>query len=384
MLSIPHSNTGIESQSETRGGPSGLVPMVDWVTCVLPHVRPILAADAFVECRGLEGDRRWSTTIGQSVPGRMGKQLLLASQGRGGSCASDGRIFAERLEGGIGVPGIRLSGNLAAFLQGHNAAAPAGKLVELVARTAARLHAAGVIQLTAGDALDISKGLFRVSRLDLTAAVRMGSIEQVRAAVYASRLCSWAQRRSYVGRLSKDGRTCWWAQGSTVVQFRAYSKGDEVRAKVPEWSLHEPQLAAEAETQFRMELQLGRHSFGSDAWACELNDARLGRLWSDHMGKFRDGVESVDEGVLVGMTKATQLVFRNWSLGLPADQGVSRTAYYRARSKLFAELGADVTVPRPIEDQAVRRVPLSEWATVAPWRPPEWVRDRGLLWDVAA
>ncbi|MDF1693292.1 MAG: phage/plasmid replication protein, II/X family [Zhongshania sp.] len=139
--------------------------------------------------------------------------------------------------------------------------------------------------------------LFRVSRVDVTSNLLLGSHQEVLQGLQILRNCEGGRYRISQQR----GETCYWNHGSKLRSGKAYSKGPHLieMMKKPDYTgrQYSPLEIQAAMPLLRLELSLKREFFLRNDWR-ELTPADLNREWCEYFERMIGGADMVNESDL--------------------------------------------------------------------------------------
>ena len=194
------------------------MPMIDWVTAVIPcsHTNSITGGEVF--CLDRYGKEEWSTEKALSVVGSYDNRIQI-------------RTHQHSYDPfGIGKPShLYISGNPVKFLQGHNIFGSCDlvylmtKLIEVMA-----LNESLGLCPTDFDWALIRQGKYVVTRVDVNQSYHLANHEQVMSWIRAAANSSRLRHR---GRGQFSGDTLYFGKKSRRWALKCYSKFLEIMAK---------------------------------------------------------------------------------------------------------------------------------------------------------
>lgn len=246
---------------------------------------------------------------------------------------------------------VRISGNPAKLLQGHNVFG-SDDLPGLVRAVLSAVTLRFGIWPSFDDLCDWRAGNIRLQRVDVTRSVDLGSVARVRSAIRALDLSARMRNRGR-GRVF-DGTTLSFGQGSSHWGLKMYAKGVELQAKGKDHRLplslgFRDELAVFADGLLRQEVQLRRR---------ELEKLGLGSVsdWKPgtaaHVHNVKLSLVQVSEGNLMDSIDVQSLPLRlrfpyvAWKAGHDVRSLLSHNRFYVYRRELLS-LGIDIAVKQP-------------------------------------
>ncbi|MGK2849259.1 MAG: phage/plasmid replication protein, II/X family [Minisyncoccota bacterium] len=264
---------------------------------------------------------RWETARGswesgvQVTRGQPTSAMLKASREMGFLCSE--------------TAVLRVSGNPAKFLQGHNVAGPSVSQLGPVVQALVRCFGECFRPIDADD--DRLPALHR-TRVDVTTAVDLGTHQAVHDWLRAAEALTSTRGAPAV---SKFG-TVYWRPNSTRWTLKAYCKHCELKAH----PAIDPGMVAElsewTRTQLRIELTLRRPELKARGVLDE------GIIWEYagklEMPKMRQGVRLED----VQLPSGARFALQAWLDGHDVAVMVSRPSFYRYRRSILDSVGWDI------------------------------------------
>ena len=220
--------------------------MIDWFSGYVGYDGSGIATGRFFEV-DRHGElvkqlRRWETARGSYEAG------VQVTQGT----ATEQMVQHARDQGFLCSPSVlRISGNPAKFLQGHNAAGPSVSALGPVVQAVVRAFGEG---LRPQDADDPRLPAVQRSRVDVTTAVDLDSHQ----AVHDWLTQAAALTRSRHGRAMDSSGTVYWGKHSRRWALKAYCKHCELKKHPPADESLLPDLLEWTRTHLRIELCLRR------------------------------------------------------------------------------------------------------------------------------
>jgi II/X family phage/plasmid replication protein len=357
--------------------------LIDWINAVLPyrHTRPI--ADGGVQRITPDGE------VGPVLPRKL---QLRGSHDSGLMIQSSWqhRLSADPDFGSETIPNatgdfthIWVSGS-PKFLQGHNLFGTDNvcRLTELMATQALQLLGR---EATALDQLRWRKGAFKLTVVDLTEMLDVGSEDDVAAILSAAgdhaRMAGEGPQRRTKERC---GGTVYWGKRSRRWALKLYSKYLELRAQKKDHQLpreieRRDDLMEYARGCIRAELRLlSAHlkKLGLQSGHAWLNrDART--VWMDHMTQIDWSANAVlTPAKAAKLPKRLRGTYALWEQGHKVEQLLSRATFFRHRKLL---LGHGIDITSAPERERAQVVPLVRLIEARPKAIPQWAYNTPLL-----
>jgi hypothetical protein len=311
-----------------------LAVSVDWFSGLLGYDASALRLPKLLALT-VDGVIDWETERMEQAEGSWSSRLLV---GRGESTAAM-RAWAEENNGLWSPHALRLSGNPAKFLQGHNVFGPSvGELGSVLRETVRRLPE---ILRPADADVDAWPSLHR-SRIDIALAVDLGG----HRAVHEWLQVAASSTRSRHGRAMVSGDTVYWGKNSRRWSLKGYCKFCELDDHRP--AEYYDELKAYCEQHLRLELTLRRPELRERA---TLNDEVVWEFYEKVVigvstAKLVEMDRRVEE---FGLPRRIQDVLALWLDGRDVRHGVPRRTFYRWRSAIMEAVGVDISLPRDEE-----------------------------------
>ncbi len=267
--------------------------------------------------------------------------------------------------------GIRVSGNLVKWHQGHNVfgsndlrAIIWASLSRICEIANIRPSLAELIAWTSGDVIE----LFRV---DVTESQDLGSRQRVQAALRALDASAHLKMR---GRGTYYGDSLLFGKGSRRWSLTAYAKGPEIDKHPLPAGLHDSPLKAHADGLLRLEVRmlsmhlkkLGLASL--ERWnentALEVHQKHLSTL------EISDStmIDTTALDALPGRLKAS---YQLWKEGHDLREMYPRRTFYNHRRELLAH-GIDIAVKQARREDPSNVIPLKVVLVTKPATIPDW------------
>lgn len=276
---------------------------------------------------------------------------------------------------------LLIDGNPVKFFQGHNLWGTED-VHGLAQATLIALRTRGLVDIPDG-VIDLTgRGVFSISRIDLTHMFATGS--RIRAMNALRQLGEVASIR-YGGRgtISENG-TLYFRKHSRRESLKIYAKGRELEAKdhrLPADLPHREKLIAYADDKLRVEVVLRamhlRDSGLEDAanWC----DTTAADLYAQSLAKLEipDMLELTGDA-LEALPPRLRLVHESWKAGNDMRVTVPLRSFYRYRAELL-KFGIDIGVPQPKETSNVVR--LRTIIECTPAQVPDWAKGTALYFE---
>ena len=336
---------------------------IDWITAKIPF---------FVSGK-LNGGNIINTTPDGEIEYTIDKRLPVTG-------SYDSRLSvrtAEVLPGTNDTYLIELSGNPVKWFQGHNIFG-SDDLPNLIYETVLKLSKVLSLPQPEEYLSAIRKGIFTLSRVDITAMYSL----QTRSDVY-----SWLNHaektcRTRSGTAMSKGTTVYMNKTSQRWNVVMYSKGQELEKHNLPKELEGGSLETYADNKLRVELRLkqkelakiglssGKPWLALDVWP----------LFKDYVGRIDMTEQTIRSSDLFEIPKHARMTYELWSLGRDVRQFMGKTKYYKDRKALL-EMGIDISVPKPVDNENINVVPLKRVLELKPAGIPEWAYGTNLVFE---
>lgn len=336
---------------------------IDWITAKIPF---------FVSGK-LNGGNIINTTPDGEIEYTIDKRLPVTG-------SYDSRLSvrtAEVLPGTDDTYLIELSGNPVKWFQGHNIFG-SDDLPNLIYETVLKLSKVLNLPQPEQYLSSIRKGIFTLSRVDITAMYSL----QTRSDVY-----SWLNHaektcRTRSGTAISKGTTVYMNKTSQRWNVVMYSKGQELEKHSLPKELEGGSLEGYADNKLRVELRLkqkelakiglctGKPWLSLDVWP----------LFKDYVGRIDMTAQAVRSSDLFEIPKHARMTYELWSLGRDVRQFMGKTKFYKDR-KVLLEMGIDISVPKPVNDENINVVPLKRVLELKPAGIPDWAYGTNLVFE---
>lgn len=244
------------------------------------------------------------------------------------------------------VHGLWVSGNPAKFLTGQNLDGPdsAPALLAVTLRFVAR---------ALGLPAELADWPTRLTRVDVTRGLDLGSVERVRQALWVLGIVARAERQ---GRAARSRSTVYFGKHSTRHSVKCYCKADELASHPPSLLLP-PALRSDLEIQaagcLRIEVTIRGQQLKQDkidglaAWA---DPALPERIWARYWGavEMAEGYR-LDAQDMMALPAYLRATYALWAAGGDCAQVLAIRSYYRHRRGLLAATAGrvDIAVIQP-------------------------------------
>jgi II/X family phage/plasmid replication protein len=341
--------------------------MVDWISTRLAfdHQKPI--SDGAIIGLKENGDPHFS---------RLKWRKFVGSYETGIQIRSD--LGSEKEDGSFGF--IEVSGNPTKLFQGHNLWGTddvVGLVCELFALMEKTIPGACPTDFQRNA---VSRGMFSISRIDITASYHLSNRAEVLAWLRAAENSTRLRHR---GKGQMTGDTLYFGKHSERWALKFYSKGQEVEAHAADQPAIKglPGAALFAEKTLRVEAVIRSKELkrrGLDV-AC---------AWEDHVAQvlhleLLQGVEMAEKLtlpplVLEALPGALRGAYSLWKEGHDLRQIYKRPTFYRYRNKLLQH-GVDISIRQPEKVDNV--VPLIRVLEAVPAAVPDWAVGTPLYFE---
>lgn len=341
------------------------MPMIDWVTAVIPCTHKDLIVGGSILCFDRDGNEEWSTEKALSVVGSYDNRIQIRTHQQSYDTGKPSHLF--------------ISGNPVKFLQGHNIFGSCDllylmtKLIEVMAVK----ESLGLCP-TDFDWAMIRQGKYVVTRVDINQSYHLANHEQVlswiRAAANSSRL-------RHRGRGQFSGDTLYFGKKSRRWALKCYSKFLEIMVKghhlPPELQIQ--QLLDWADKSLRIEavmrsMELKRRGLDfASAWTPETAKLLLQELIG--LIEMTDSFSLPDE-VVESLPTRLKPVYSLWIRGVDMHTQYSRPTFYRHKAALL-KYGIDISITQ--ESLKSNVVPLIQILRAVPAEIPDWAYELKLV-----
>lgn len=336
--------------------------MIDWVTCILPcdhdHTKLFAGQVASISSAGVI---EWTVEKDKDVEGSHSSNIKI-------------RSMTDKT--------IRISGNPAKWLQGHNIFGT-DDLVYLVNKFFTELLLKNGLELgLSPDCFQLERirlGAYQLLRVDINHSWLLDSRSSVLAWLRAAGNCARLKRRG-AGQYASE--TLYFGKSSRRWAVKCYSKGHEINAKghkLPK-ELQIPELLDFAEKALRIELvirSMGLKHLNLDTakdWSKDLPKVLLFQLVLDDL-ELSDNMPLHHE-ILDELPARLRLVYQSWAAGDDLRKILPKNTFYRYRRQML-EHGIDISLIQEKEKSNV--IPLIRYLEAVPAEIPQWAYDKDLV-----
>lgn len=336
---------------------------IDWITAKVPF---------FVSGK-LNGGNIINTTPDGEIEYTIDKRLPVTG-------SYDSRLSvrtSDVLHGTEDTYLIEISGNPVKWFQGHNIFG-SDDLPNLIYETVVKLSKVLSLPQPQQYLEAIKKGLFTLSRVDITAMYSLPTRSDVYAWLnHAEKTC-----RTRSGTALSKGTTVYMNKTSQRWSVVMYSKGQELEKHSLPLELQGGSLEDYADNKLRVELRLrakelskiglctGSPWLALDTWP----------LFKDYVGRIEMTEQSIRADKLFEIPKFARMTYELWTRGADVRQFVSDRKYYKDR-KVLLSFGIDISVPKPNSDPNINVVPLKKVLELQPAGIPEWAYGTELVFE---
>jgi II/X family phage/plasmid replication protein len=343
--------------------------MIDWVDCFVPLAHDPGRGSPFYAGEVI------STTPDGELDWGIFKRLELV-----GSHSSKVQVRSTVHDH---LPGIRISGNLVKWFQGHNVFG-SDDLRGIVLASVDRICTLAGITPSAAEVAAWKAGdLVELFRVDVTESQDLGSRQRVQAALRGLDASANLKMR---GRGTYYGDSLVFGKGSRRWSLTAYAKGPEIDNHPLPSSLASYPLKAHAEGLLRLEVRmlsmhLKREGLSTlRAWsentATEVHQKHLALLEISEATM----IDTTHLDALPGRLKAA---YQLWKEGHDLREMYPRPTFYRYRSELLKQ-GIDIAVKQERREEASNVIPLRVVLVAKPATIPDWAMGTPLYFEPAA
>lgn len=278
---------------------------------------------------------------------------------------------------------IRVSGNPAKWLQGHNLFG-SNDLVALMSVCFDQLYEIlggdDGLRPTAEQLEAVEKGNYFLTRVDINESWELASQLQVKAWIRAA---GEKMHMPHRGKGVFSGDTLYWGKGSKYWFMKCYSKGDEIDNKKSNYpdELRTPQMLDYANKALRLELVLCskflRASFLNEAWRWQKETAKMLLLQCVSKLEMSNNFMLGDD-VFNALPSKLKMYYQLWLHGNDLRTMVSKPTFYRIRKQLLA-YDIDIALVRDKEQPESNVIPLIKVLEATPMGIPDWAYEQGLV-----
>lgn len=277
-------------------------------------------------------------------------------------------------------PGIRVSGNLVKWHQGHNVFGSNDLRAIILASVGRICEIAGIKPSIAEISAWASGYAVDLFRVDVTESQDLGSRQRVQAALRALDASAHLKMR---GRGTYYGDTLLFGKGSRRWSLTAYAKGPEIDKHPLPVGLSEYPLKAHADGLLRLEVRmlsmhlkkLGLASLErwSENTALEVHQMHLSTL------EISDST-MIDTTALDALPARLKAVYQLWKEGHDLRELYPRPTFYRHRAAMLAH-GIDIAVKQARREESSNVIPLKVVLVAKPATIPDWAMGTPLYFN---
>lgn len=335
--------------------------MIDWVTMKIKCDHDGIISNGEVVSLSKDGDSiEWSLVKFLPVVGSHDATISIRS------------ITQETIE---------ISGNPTKWLQGHNlfGTNDLKRLVWLFFQELVKIPELK-LKPTLQQLHNVKNGKLTVSRIDINETWFLKDRTEVLAWLNAA---GQKMRLKHRGAGQFKGDTLYWGKGSRRWFLKCYSKGDEINSKKSNFpnDLRTPQMLEYAERALRLELTIKSNQLRK--W--QLHEVSH---WNSETGKMlllglikglemSNNIRLTDEK-LKHLKPSVKMAYFAWLGGQDLKTELKRPTFYRYRSQL-KELGIDIGIPRDLQQEDSKVIPLMRVLEAQPVGIPDWAIEQGLV-----
>jgi II/X family phage/plasmid replication protein len=341
--------------------------VIDWIDFVAPLRHDIGPGTPFYAGEVMaitpRGDLDWGIYKAMSVEGSHSTKVQVRS-----GQMDDGR------------QGIRVSGNVIKYFQGHNIFGSRNIKALVLAMIAEVCTKAGITP-TISDIETWATGDVDLHRVDVTESNDFGTLPRVLNAI---RSMDSTANLKFRGRGSYNGHSLLFGKGSRHWSLTLYSKGAELeKHKLPTGLIDTP-LKAYAGGLLRSEVRM---------LSMHLRKLKLHKLraWGEntglalhqmHLSKLSiSEATMLDTTVLDDIPMRLRIVYQSWKDGYDLREMFPRNTFYRHRNALL-KFGIDIAVKQDREtSKSSNVVPLRVVLVGQPAVIPEWAMNTPLYFE---
>lgn len=335
--------------------------MIDWLTLEVPFPHDPFPCSKVMSFDA-SGAVEWMTPKSVPVVGSYDSRLFIKSIG------GDGQGRATHL---------RVDGNFAKFLQGHNIFGINDPL--FLAREVI-YHLTNHLDFEYTVFLDKAISDSKVTRIDITENYSLRTRHDVLAWLRAAEF----KARTRAGRPVSKGSTIYFQKTSRRWSLKFYSKGDEIeRHKFPRHfdTSQSEFLKSHANNLLRCELTLRSMQLK------ELGLSRLGDLTQDKCQElFFSYQEKIDMNAQVELAQEFEMnlprtvtsTYMHWKKGVDLRSVLPKPTFYRHR-KILLEHNIDIAIAPDFESKSSNVIPLMRVLEARPVAIPQQAYDLNLV-----
>lgn len=276
---------------------------------------------------------------------------------------------------------IRISGNPAKWLQGHNLFGT-NDLRALMYRCFLQL--CEILENELHPSIDqcdkVKDGHYTVSRVDINESWELSNQMQVKAWI---RSASEKMNMPHRGKGVFSGDTLYWGKGSKYWFMKCYSKGDEINNKKSNFpnELRTPQMLEYADKALRLELVLCSKFLRESKlnWVYHWSQDTAKMLLLQYVSKLEMSNNfMINDELLNTLPTRLKMAYSAWLNGQDLRTMLPKPTYYRYRKQLLA-YDVDIALIRDTEQQQSNVVPIIRILEAKPMGVPDWAYEQGLI-----
>lgn len=276
---------------------------------------------------------------------------------------------------------IRVSGNPAKWLQGHNLFGT-NDLRLLMHRCFVQLCEILEVELypTIEQSDKVERGEYTISRVDINESWELASQTQVKAWI---RSAGEKMSMPYRGKGVFSGDTLYWGKGSKYWFVKCYSKGDEINGKKSNFpsELRTPKMLEYADKSLRLELVLCSKFLRETqfCWVYHWTPETAKMLLLQFVSKLEMSNNFMLNDELVStLPTRLKMAYSAWLSGQDLRTMLPKPTYYRYRKQLL-EYDVDIALVRDTEQRESNVIPLIKVLEAKPMGIPDWAYEQGLV-----
>jgi len=334
--------------------------MIDWITCEVPCLHEPLNAGRLMKVSP-DGAIEFEQVLWTDAVGSYETKVRVRSSGS----ALDGRASH-----------LRISGNPAKFLQGHNIFGP-DDLSSLMVAFCGKLFSELKITPHPTDLEQIRLGEYTISRIDLTFSYSLRSRSEVLAWLRAVEF----KGRSRAGRPSSKGSTVYFQKSSRRWSLKFYSKGQELEVRKLPDQLKKTPLQKYADNLLRVELTLRSLELREKNihWAKYFTPEFIQKLHSQYLQRIDMNAQlNLSDELIRSLPRLLQATYCLWEKGCDVRNSLSKSTFYRHRNELL-KYDVDIANQPDGITQLNNVVPLIRVLEAKPEETPEWAYELQLI-----
>jgi II/X family phage/plasmid replication protein len=330
--------------------------MIDWVDCFVPLAHEFGEGSPFYagEVLCMNGDSmEWGVYKRLQMEGSYSTKVQVQSTTHG-----------HRL-------GIRVSGNLVKWHQGHNVFGSNDLRAIILASLSRICEIAGIQPSTAEINAWAGGHVIELFRVDVTESQDLGSRQRVQAALRALDASAHLKMR---GRGTYYGDSLLFGKGSRRWSLTAYAKGPEIDKHPLPAGLHQSPLKTHADSLLRLEVRLlsmhlkklGLASL--EGW----NENTANEVHQNHLSTLEiSDATMIDTNDLEALPGRLKAAYQLWKEGHDLREMYPRRTFYNYRKELLAH-GIDIAVKQARREEPSNVIPLKLVLVAKPVTIPEW------------